>query len=314
MSDEKAKFIPADGAPIETAPEAEKADNTHALFIADPTPGDLIDLEGVPEGHTIIGNESIMVSTGFKTNHGDLAVSLVTRANLLKSISEVLDRVCFSLRVERPGPLSDLVNLIMKRHPNISDKLVLSCFELGNPNFLSFSDDQIEKIYNNWLELDSIVKLPPESETIFSAKDVEGHTTLSIKRPKLKPPHPVQFEDGQRGIVGTPTSGVMRSPAFGRKYGEVRREVMSVSDLMGRISTQFQRVAFEVGAFDSTHMEYLTMSIFEKCPDISHELVLSCLEVSTLAQTNMSREKLTVLLSNFYELVTILSNRWEKKE
>jgi len=148
-----------------------------------------------------------------------------------------------------------------------------------------------------------------QAETIFSAEVIEGHTTLSLKRPKLTPPHPVQFENGMRGVVGSPTSGVMVSPAFGRKYGDLRREVMSISDLMGRINTQFQRVAFAVGAYDSTHMEYLTMKIFEKCPDIDHSLVLSCLQVSVLAQYGMSREGLTVLLSEFYELVAIVDPR-----
>lgn len=148
-------------------------------------------------------------------------------------------------------------------------------------------------------------------ETFFSAEAIKGHTTVTIKLPKLTPPHPVQFEDGGRGVVGSHDSGVMRSPAFGRTYGDVRREVMIVSDLTSRIYTQLQRVAFAVEAYDSTHMEYLTMRIFEKCPGISHELVLSCLQVSTLAQTNMNREELTILLDKLQELVSIIDPRPE---
>lgn len=153
---------------------------------------------------------------------------------------------------------------------------------------------------------------PPREElveTLFSAEAIKGHTTVTIKRPKLTPPHPVQFENGMRGLVGSATSGVMVSPAFGRTYGDIRKEVMAVSDLMGRIYTQFQRVAFEVGSFDSTHMEYLAMAIFKKVPDVSPELVLSCMQVSTLAQNRMNREELTKLLANLYELVDILNPR-----
>lgn len=151
------------------------------------------------------------------------------------------------------------------------------------------------------------IETAPEPETIFSAEAVTGHTSVTIKRSKLTPPHFVQFANGIKGIVANPTSGVLVSPAFGRTYGEIRREVMTKADLINRISTQLQNVAFAVGCHDSSKMEYLTLDLFSKFPDAPTNLVLSCLQVGSPQWNTMTQEELRKLLTDFYELVGFLN-------
>lgn len=145
------------------------------------------------------------------------------------------------------------------------------------------------------------------AEAIFSAEAVTGHTSVTINRSKLTPPHFVQFANGIKGIVANPTSGVMVSSAFGRTYGEVRRDVMTKADLINRISTQLQNVAFAVGCHDSSKMEYLTLDLFSKFPDAPADLVLACLQVGSPQWQTMAQEELRNLLADFYELVGFLN-------
>lgn len=116
---------------------------------------------------------------------------------------------------------------------------------------------------------------------------------------------------GRIGVIGSHTSSVLMSTAFGRKHGDVRRELMAKGDTVTRILTQFNRVAWAVGIFDSDLMEDMAVKILRKYPDISSNLVLACIEVGNPFWKTMSQKELEELLGKFHELVAIVDPKKE---
>lgn len=111
---------------------------------------------------------------------------------------------------------------------------------------------------------------------------------------------------GRIGVVGSHTSTVLMSAAFGRKHGDVRRELMAKGDTVARILTQFNRVAWAIGIYDGDSMEDMAVKILRKYPEISSGLVLGCIEVGNPFWKTMSQKELEELLGKFHELVAIV--------
>ena len=144
-------------------------------------------------------------------------------------------------------------------------------------------------------------------------------------RPSAPPPAPTpdvpkEFTDrypkiielhGRIGVIGSHTSSVLMSAAFGRKHGDVRRELMAKGDTVTRILTQFNRVAWAVGILDGDSMEDMVVKILRKYPDISSNLVLGCIEVGNPFWKTMSQKELEELLGKFHELVAIVDPKKE---
>lgn len=144
-------------------------------------------------------------------------------------------------------------------------------------------------------------------------------------RPATPPPAPTpdvpkEFMDkfpkvvelhGRIGVIGSHTSSVLMSAAFGRKHGDVRRELMAKGDTVTRILTQFNRVAWVIGILDGDSMEDMVVKILRKYPDISSNLVLGCIEVGNPFWKTMSQKELEELLGKFHELVAIVDPKKE---
>jgi len=114
---------------------------------------------------------------------------------------------------------------------------------------------------------------------------------------------------GCRGLATANGSSVMMSTSFDLSYGEVRRATMRKSELMGRILTQFTRVAFAVGIHDNDLMEDMAMAIFRKHPNVSHKLVEACLDVGNPFWHTVKQSELEELLGKLQDLVTVVDPR-----
>lgn len=121
-------------------------------------------------------------------------------------------------------------------------------------------------------------------------------------------PRMIEFR-GRRGLATANSGSVMMSASFDRSYGEVRRATMRKSELIGRILTQFTRVAFAVGIHDNDLMEDMAMAIFRKHPNVSRKLVEACLEVGNPFWHTVKQSELEELLGNLQDLVTVVDPR-----
>lgn len=145
--------------------------------------------------------------------------------------------------------------------------------------------------------------IPADGAPIAQAPDVPKEFT--DKFPKVVELH------GRIGVIGSHTSSVLMSAAFGRKHGDVRRELMAKGDTVTRILTQFNRVAWAIGILDGDSMEDMVVKILRKYPDISSNLVLGCIEVGNPFWKTMSQKELEELLGKFHELVAIVDPKKE---
>jgi len=144
--------------------------------------------------------------------------------------------------------------------------------------------------------------IPADGAPIEVAAAVEAKEFID------KYPRMIEFR-GRRGLAIGNNRSIMMSASFDRSYGEVRRATMRKSELMGRILTQFTRVAFAVGIHDNDLMEDMAVSIFRKHPNVSHKLVEACLEVGNPFWHTVKQSELEELLGNLQDLVTVVDPR-----
>lgn len=169
-----AQFICADGGQIEQAPSITVGAELGADFAGDPdyieikiptdqpSPGDLVTVPGLAEGRAIVGNESVMVSRGFNVSWGDFKKNVDLHSSVIIRIGVLVDRLCFKLGVVlREEKLSALATKILQKHPEVSDELVLACFEAANPDMVTASTETLNELYKAWLELVEIVDPRP---------------------------------------------------------------------------------------------------------------------------------------------------------
>lgn len=148
-----ASFIPADGAPIETVAVGEtlgrdfQGDHEYAVI-------------NLPEVVKLETPSGTIASAGFGVTWSDFSKQVNLHASVLTRIGVLVDRLCFKLGVQRDEKMSALANKIL-RYPEVSNQLLLKCFEAANPDMLGASTESLNQLYRDWLELVDVVDPRP---------------------------------------------------------------------------------------------------------------------------------------------------------
>lgn len=174
----------------------------------------------------------------------------------------------------------------------------------GPPGHIEFIPADGAPIVSIPAEAELLWQLPKDTQTVIDSLTV----TPEAKELVDKYPRMIEFR-GRRGLAIGNNRSIMMSASFDRSYGEVRRATMRKSELMGRILTQFIRVALAVGIYDNNLMEDLALAIYRKHPNVSHKLVEACLEVGNPFWHTVKQSELDELLAQLQDLVAVVDPR-----
>ena len=151
-----AEFVPADGAPIEQAPEVPK-EFTDKYPMRITMHGRI----GVVGAHT----SGILMSAAFGLTFGEARRTLMARGEAIGRITTLFNRIAFKMGIYDNHSMEELAMALLRKHPDMSSQLVLICVEVGNPFWQSMRQRELDDLL---AKLQEVVKIVDYREGEFA--------------------------------------------------------------------------------------------------------------------------------------------------
>lgn len=132
-----------------------KADQAVKDFSEESTPA-LTEVYGFPAMLSPTSGD-VMVSNNLPRTLKEVNDTLTKQADTFTKLQNLVDCVGRYMDLPESSTLRELADVILKAYPGISDRLVLDCYEVGNPGAIYLSSENLEKLVQKWTELHEVI-------------------------------------------------------------------------------------------------------------------------------------------------------------